>query len=483
MARPLLIRVVLALAVIGALLVARMLVTREPEQARARPAYPLKVSANGRHLVRPDGTPFLINADTAWFVFDKLSVEEYDVYLDKRVAIGFNTVQVMAPWHYNRPNFYGEDPFATQGDVSSPNEAWWARVDTFVAKAAARSVVVNIVPLWLGYTNEEWGAVLEDNSLAACYAFGEFLGERFKNSPNVMWTIGGDHDPTGGIYEREDQIGRGIRSRSPDALMSAHAGENQSSVDQYGAASWLTLNATYTYFPEWYDKGSLPVYVLSEKDYNRDPVRPFFLIESGYEDTVHTGPGTVVRPDMVRRQAYWSALSGSTGFAYGNVDVWPFNGGTPPAWLEALDDPGAAHVGHAHRMLTARAWHELVPDFDHTVVTAGYGTYWNPGIDTGNDYVTAARSGDGSLVVAYLPSTRKAADTENPTEQRTLTVDMTKLAGTATASWFNPVDATYQAIGSYPNTAPQTFTTPGGNGDGNDWVLLIETKPAAQTPS
>lgn len=444
--------------------------------------YPLTISENNRYLVQQDDKPFLMNADTAWFVFDELATEDYEVYLDRRAATGFNTLQIMAPWHYSRSNFYGEDPFTVQGDLSTPNEAWWARVDTFVAKAAARDMLVNMVPLWLGYTNAEWGIALPRNSPETCFEFGEFLGERFKDKHNVMWTLGGDHDPTPDIYEREDQIGLGIHSKAPHHLISAHTGENKSSVDMYGDTDWLTVNATYTYFPEWYDKGSTPVYVQSQTDYERSRTMPFFLMESGYEDTGHTGQGGIVGAEIVRRQAYWSALSGSTGFAYGNVDIWPFKtDGDPPAWLEALEDPGATQVSHAYRMLSARDWHDLVPDFDHAVVTDGFGTYWKRGVDNGNDYVTTARTANGSLVIAYIPPNAplpEDAPDDTAVQSRTLTVDMTQLDGEATASWFNPVDATYTIIGSFPNTGTRTFTTPGDNGDGNsDWVLLIETEP------
>jgi len=40
------------------------------------------------------------------------------------------------------------------------------------------------------------------------------------------------------------------------------------------------------------------------------------------------------------------------------------------------------------------------------VVTDGYGTFARRGALGGNDYVTAARTPDGALVMAYLPTVR-----------------------------------------------------------------------------
>src|SRR3954451_5925773 len=86
-------------------------------------------------------------------------------------------------------------------------------------------------------------------------------------------------------------------------------------------------------------------------------------------------------------------------------------------WKNQLNTPGAIQIGHVKALLTPRAWHELVPDQDHTVVTAGYGTFSSTGSIGANDYVTAARTPDGKLVIAYVPSAR------------TVTVDMSQLSG------------------------------------------------------
>jgi hypothetical protein len=55
----------------------------------------LQVSANKRHLVKPDGTPFLYLGDTAWELFHKLNREEATEYLQNRAEKGFTVIQAV----------------------------------------------------------------------------------------------------------------------------------------------------------------------------------------------------------------------------------------------------------------------------------------------------------------------------------------------------------------------------------------------------
>jgi hypothetical protein len=124
---------------------------------------------------------------------------------------------------------------------------------------------------------------------------------------------------------------------------------------------------------------------------------------------------------------------------------------------------------HAKTLFEARQWYGLIPDQTHSVVTSGYGTFSDgPGVSfTSVDYVTAARTSDGSLVVAYLPKVR------------TVTVDMSKLSGPVTANWYDPTNGNFVAIGSaLANTGTRSFTAPSNNAAGDtDWLLLLETHP------
>jgi hypothetical protein len=100
------------------------------------------------------------------------------------------------------------------------------------------------------------------------------------------------------------------------------------------------------------------------------------------------------------------------------------------------------------------------------MVTAGLGTYGDFETRVSlSDYCTAARTPDGSFVVAYLPTVR------------TITVNMAALKAGANAKWFDPSNGTYITISDAPltNSGTRQFTPPGNNHDGDgDWVLLLE---------
>jgi hypothetical protein len=83
-----------------------------------------------------------------------------------------------------------------------------------------------------------------------------------------------------------------------------------------------------------------------------------------------------------------------------------------------------------------------------------------------NDYLTAARTPDGSLVVIYTPIIRQ------------FVVDMSQLSGRAVSRWFDPSSGSFSNIAGSPftNGGTPSFTPPGNNSDGDGgWVLVLET--------
>jgi hypothetical protein len=147
-------------------------------------------------------------------------------------------------------------------------------------------------------------------------------------------------------------------------------------------------------------------------------------------------------------------LSGAAGHHYGNNPIWHMNGrpgDNSNTWKQHLDDEARADLPHVRALFESREWTALVPDQDHAVVTAGFGS--------GQDYVGAARTADGATVIAYVPS------------QREITVDLRRIAGgEAKAWWYNPREGSAQSIGTFPTTGSQAFT-PGATGD---WVLVLD---------
>ena len=119
-----------------------------------------------------------------------------------------------------------------------------------------------------------------------------------------------------------------------------------------------------------------------------------------------------------------------------------------------------------HQFFSSLPWQDLDPDQDHTVVTAGLGSYGNLKTRVSqSDYCVASRTPDGSVVVAGMPTVR------------TVTVNMASLKASAEARWFDPTNGTYSTVpgGPFANTGTRQFTPPGKNHEGEgDWVLLLE---------
>src|SRR5262249_24599928 len=63
-------------------------------------------------------------------------------------------------------------------------------------------------------------------------------------------------------------------------------------------------------------------------------------------------------PSTLRREEYWTNLSGATGQLYGNHYTWTFTAG----WQSHLDSPGALQMPHVKAFFEPRAWYNLVPD-------------------------------------------------------------------------------------------------------------------------
>jgi hypothetical protein len=171
--------------------------TESPKAPTASaPAFPVKVSANGRYLVDQNNTPFLIVGDTPQGMISRLSEKEIDDFFADRQAHGFNTmgwVDVLCGGRDFITNIYattpdGIRPFTgflpggtdhTYYDLSKPNEAYFQRLDHIVTLAAKHNILIFIDPI----ETAGWLQTLRNNGLAAANAYGQYLGNRYKKFP------------------------------------------------------------------------------------------------------------------------------------------------------------------------------------------------------------------------------------------------------------------------------------------------------------
>ena len=421
------------------------------------PAYPVKAGPTGRYLVDQNNVPFMIVGDSPHDLIVNLSEADADAYFADRQAHGFNAawIQVLCNTYEEARSdgstYDGIIPFTTPGDLSTPNPTYFQRVDDMINLAAKHNITVFLGPIETG----GWLATLKHNGAANAYNYGLYLGNRYKNFPNIVWLNGNDFQTWTNPTDDADvtAVADGIKAEDPNHIQTVELNYNvSSSLDDPNWAPIVSLNAAYTYYPTYAE-------VLHA--YNQSASVPVFMVEANYEFENNTGMD-YGSPATLRRQEYWTMLSGAAGQLYGNHYTWTFLAG----WQSYLDTPGVAQLQCMTALFAPRPWYNLVPDQSHTVVTAGYGTFSSTGSLGSNDYLTAARTPDGSLVMAYMPTIR------------TITVDMSNLSGSATAQWYDPSNGTYTAIAGSPfaNTGTQQFTPPGNNSDGaGDWVLVLET--------
>jgi len=428
------------------------------------PAYPLKKSANGRYLVDSKGTPFLVAGDAPQALMVKLTEADADLYFSNRVAHGFNAAWInllCRPGTGGRKDgatYDGILPFTATDDLSAPNEAYFARCDRMMSLAQNHGLLVILDPA----ETIDHLKILVANGPEKCRAFGRYLGQRYKRFPNLLWMSGNDfqswRDPKND--EAALAVAKGIREADPDHLQTVELNyEVSGSLDDPKWEPVISLSCAYTYYP---------TYAEVLKEYNRPNFLPVILIESDYEFEQRATPA------VLRRQEYWSILAGAAGQVYGSGPIWPF----ADKWKGALDSTGAVQMAWIKALFEPRAWFDLVPDQQHKLVVAGYGTF-DGSSHEGNhyvmtsDYVTAGRTPDGRLAIAYMPSLRP------------LRIDLSQLRGPVTARWYDPSRGTFSRIeGSpFPDSGQPYFIPPGNNADGDgDWLLVLEANPPAAAP-
>jgi hypothetical protein len=382
----------------------------------APPAHrlPLRVSPDRRRILDVDGNAVLLQGDAAWSLIANTTLDDARFYIEDRRRKGFNAliVSLIEYCFAQDPprNLAGDEPFTTSGDFRTPNEAYMAHAERILQLAADNGMLVILAPAYLGYPGrfpgfetrpQGWWDEVLANGPDGMRSWGEYLGRRFNAFRNIIWCIGGDRNP-GEAAVGLDQMARGIRAAGGDNLITAHVLPECSPLDVFPDHDWLDVNPTYTYEV---------VHRKLQEDWRRDPVWPFFLIESTYEGE-HNASEL-----QIRRQANWSVLCGGNGHCMGNMPIWPFLDG----WKAALDLPGSVAMARWGAFFRALPWADLVPDFGREIVTGGLGEA------RGLDRVTAAATPDRRLTVAYLPV------------QRPITVQTGDLAGPhLRVEWFEP---------------------------------------------
>jgi hypothetical protein len=442
--------------------------------------YPLKISSNGRYLVDRENKPFRIQGDSAQSLMVNLTHAEAETYLSDRQAKGFNSVNINLLEHkfgVKAPaNRNGDAPFTRPGDFSTPNEAYFAFADSIIDLAASKGMLVSLAAMYLGVNggDEGWWSALTNraNSQAVCYRFGQYVGNRYKNRPNILWVIGGDFTPPAGS-EGETRLRKfmdGIKDAGATQLWAGDWKAPCISTDVRAFASSMDMNAVYTYGSSQNDGLS---YIEASIAYQYSPPHPAYLKETGYEEE-NWIPGDRT---SVRKYEYWAVLGGATaGAFFGHRDIWEFATANWSSgffrehglWQKALNSAGTLDMMRLGLLLDAVPWYDLVPSGlagSSPPVTSGGGTFGK------QDFVTATADPRGTTLVVYVPPAATSAK---------IAINMKTFSGPASARWFDPTSGKYANVrgGPFANRGAADFIVPGVNSDGaKDWVLVLRTGP------
>jgi hypothetical protein len=430
----------------------------------------LKVSENQRFLVHEDGTPFFWLGDTAWELFHRLNREEADKYLEHRAANGFTVIQAVALAELDglhTPNAYGHRPLLdddpTKPDLKDgPNGDYWEHVDYIVNKAESLGMYIGFLPTWGDKWNKKWGVGPEIFTPENAEIFGRWLGQRYKDTSNIIWILGGDRPIETDAHKEIIQamvhgLAKGDGGRH---LMTFHPVGGQTSSTWFHEAAWLAFNMLQSGH-----NAQSTNYVPVERDYALEPPKPTLDGEPAYEYPPDAMPEKrPVGALQVRRNAYWAVFAGAFGHTYGTHPIWQmYDEGRKPLWdvvtpwHQALDLPGATQLVHLKRLMLSRPHLTRIPD--QSVIVS------EP--PTGIDRIQVTRDGqlghdDGTYIMAYFP------------RYQPVTLNTGRIAATTLRGWwYNPRTGQATQIGEMARDNTSQFAPP-TNVEGEDWVLVLD---------
>lgn len=415
-----------------------------------------------------EGKPFFWMADTAWELFHRLDESEATFYLDKRKEQGFNVVQAVVLAELdgvNSPNANGDLPFSNL-EKWEYNEAYFRHVDVILDLAEQREIHIALLPTWGDKLfKDKWGTGPEIFNPKTAYAYGKWIGNRYKDRKNLIWVLGGDRTPRGNSADIEvwNQMAKGIlESQNPEnpILMTFHPqpAAPGGSSNWFHSEVWLSFNMHQT--------GHCPNYPSYERilhDYALSPTKPTLDGEPMYEEHPYCFNAKELgysEATDIRKIMYWNVFAGGAGQTYGCHAVWqmydldqsPVNAPLKP-WHKSLDLEVANQVKHLKKLMLSRSYFDRIPDQSLVADAQPEDEF----------FITATRSRDGKYAFFYFPTGKP------------ISLDLSKLNGDSfRMTWFDPRTGVEIKAELSLKKAPNHQVTPPSSGRGNDWVLILD---------
>ena len=418
---------------------------------------PVQLSANRRHLVYADGTPFLWLADTSWNGAIRSEPDDWALYLRTRRQQGFTAVQfVTTQWRACSRDARGEVAYLDGAKVGV-NPRWFQRLDARFDAVNAYGLVAAPVVLWACVEGDP-GRTL---SLENAARLARYICARY-GAHQAVWLLAGDGDYGGAAAERWRRIAAEALPATLPRLTTLHFCGQSWPMDDLRHDEWLDFIGYQS------GHGSSPKDVkwLVEgppaQEWLKEPPRPIINLEPNYEGHPSYHAALAFDDRYVRRAFYWSLLIAPTaGVTYGNNSIWLWSTrtevpeghewiGQVGPWRDGLEMPAMRSIGHLMRFFGGIPWWELRPAPELLAA--------QPGAQDPDLFVAAARTEDGTLAVLYTPRGGVLRTHTGP------------LRRPARACWFDPREGLFSAPIALTGDR-QDFKTP----DARDWVLRIQS--------
>ncbi len=439
----------------------------------------LLVSADGHTFEYADGTPFFWLGDTAWELFHRLNKEETDYYLETRKSQGYNVIHAVILSELKgltEPNRFGNLPL-TDKDPEKPNEAYFTNIDYAIKKAASLDMYIALLPTWGRYWSED--PIFTPKN---AYTYGKYLGDRYKDQWNIIWVLGGDRIPkTNEQYKIINQMAFGLEAGDQKVhLKTFHPAGNNTSLSFFQNENWIDFHMAQS----GHAHRDMPNYLYALNNNIAKPAKPFIdgepryedlpvkfweaKLKDGYQENAYPiadslTPHGYFNDYDIRRAAYWSVFSGAAGATYGNGSVWCFwqEGRYAPiavkhSWQKSMESSGGKQMQYLKKLIDLYGINNLIPDRSFIADN------WS----SASNYQTVLATKNKKSVLIYIP------------EGNLIKVSKIKFAkGTIYYRWYNPRNGTFSEEILLKETTDLILTfQPPSPGDGNDWILVIDSK-------
>ena len=425
----------------------------------------LRVSDNQRYLCNGEQSFFWL-ADTAWLLFQQCSLEEAYEYLRNRRDKGFTVIQAVLM--HSMPGSAANSLAEVEKDVTAPG--FWEHCDKVIKMAEELGLYMGLLP--------SWGAMVKGGvlNLENIEEYAAFVANRYKNSPNVIWLLGGDIRGSEGeeVHQLE---GRLFRSLTPDKLIGFHPFGRTSSSLWFHEEQWLDFNMFQSGHRR-YDQASLGAWddnavkedffgednwKYVDRDHSHDLIKPTVDGEPSYEwilQGLHVLDQPYWREWDVRRYAYWSVFEGAMGHTYGDNaiqqfykdDSKPGSYGVKQVWKESMHHVGSDHMGHLRKLMESVDYQKGHPA-EELLLSGQKERYGRIAVFAGPGYLMA---------YDYLGEA--------------FAVDLKDFKGKqAQAWWFNPVSGAYSYFADFTGKEQAEIRPMARFTEDNDWVLVIRT--------